>query len=50
MYLLDKIKKIIKDDEKRTVIFLAISALSLILSFFKINMLPFDEAYIAVIL
>lgn len=47
---MDKIKKIIKDDEKRTVIFLAISALSLILSFFKINMLPFDEAYIAVIL
>lgn len=47
---MDKIKKIIKDDEKRTVIFLAILALSLILSFFKINMLPFDEAYIAVIL
>ncbi len=39
-----------KDDKKRTILFLILSGISLVLSFLKINILPFDVAWIAIIL
>lgn len=41
---------ILKNEEKRTVLFLAISLVALILSLCKVNILPFDFAWIAIIL
>lgn len=45
-------KKLLFDEEKRTIIFLILSGLSLVLSFFSIlkGNLPFDIAWIAIIL
>lgn len=39
-----------KDDKKRTMLFLLLSGISLIFSFLKINILPFDSAWIPIIL
>jgi len=39
-----------KDDKKRTMLFLLLSGISLIFSFLKINILPFDAAWIPIIL
>lgn len=47
---MSKISEFIKDEEKRTMIMLIISALSLIISFFNLIDLPFDAAYIAIVL
>lgn len=41
---------LLKEEEKRTVLFLAISLPALIISFFKIGNFPFDAAWIAIIL
>lgn len=45
-----KISAFIKNEEERTIILLILSAISLIISFFKLVNLPFDAAYIAIIL
>ncbi len=42
--------KFLKDEEKRTVLFLLISLPTLIVSFFHIGALPFDLAWIAILL
>ncbi|EHI99026.1 heavy metal translocating P-type ATPase [Clostridium sp. DL-VIII] len=47
---MSKISEFIKDEEKRTMIMLIISVLSLIISFFNLIDLPFDAAYIAIVL
>lgn len=47
---MSKISEFIKDEEKRTMIMLIISALALIISFFNLIDLPFDAAYIAIVL
>lgn len=47
---MNNLKSFIKDEEKRKIIFLIISGISLIMSFFELRLLPFDEAYIAVVL
>ncbi|QAR32500.1 cation-translocating P-type ATPase [Geovibrio thiophilus] len=47
---MDKIKELIEDEDKRTVIFLILSCLSLVVSFFEISVLPFDAAWVAIIL
>lgn len=44
------IKNLIEDDEKRTMLFLALSAVSLVLSFFKIIDIRPDIAWVAIIL
>ena len=41
---------LLKDNEKRTVLFLAISFLSIVISFFKIRSLPIDAAWAAILL
>lgn len=41
---------LLKDDEKRTVLFLAISFISVIISFFKVGNLPVDAAWVAILL
>ncbi len=40
----------LRDDEKRTILFLCLAAVSLIISFFDIGGLPFDAAWIAILL
>lgn len=40
----------LRDDEKRTILFLCLAAVSLILSFFNFGGLPFDAAWIAILL
>ena len=45
-----KISGLFADGEKRTVVFLAASGLSLIVSFFDIGRLPVDAAWIAIVL
>lgn len=40
----------LRDDEKRTILFLCLAAVSLIISFFNIGGLPFDAAWIAILL
>ncbi len=42
--------KLLKDDEKRTVLFLAISFISVIISFFHVGNLPIDVAWLAILL
>lgn len=39
-----------KDDERRTLLFLGLSLLSLIISFFNLGKLPFDGAWLAILL
>jgi P-type Cu+ transporter len=45
-----KLIDFVKDEEKRTVLFLIISAVALLISFFHIGNLPFDAAWAAIIL
>lgn len=42
--------KLLKDDEKRTVLLLAISFISIIISFFNIGNLPINAAWVAILL
>ncbi|MFV0400811.1 MAG: heavy metal translocating P-type ATPase [Oscillospiraceae bacterium] len=41
---------LIKDSEKRTILFLCVSAVSLVVSFFDIGGLPIDAAWVAILL
>ena len=50
MYKEDSMLSIIKDEEKRPLLFLAISLVSLVISFFNIGALPIDLAWIAILL
>lgn len=47
---MDKIKEYFTDEDKRTVLFLVLSCLSLGLSFFEWGRFPFDPAWVAIIL
>ncbi|MGE4497418.1 MAG: heavy metal translocating P-type ATPase [Deferribacterales bacterium] len=47
---MEKIKELFKDEDKRTVLFLVLSCLSLVVSFFEIGSLPFDAAWAAILL
>ncbi|WP_298201468.1 cation-translocating P-type ATPase [Desulfosporosinus sp.] len=42
--------KLLKDDEKRTVLFLVISFISVVISFLNVGDLPFDVAWLAILL
>ncbi|AET68205.1 copper/silver-translocating P-type ATPase [Desulfosporosinus orientis DSM 765] len=41
---------LLKDEEKRTVVFLVISFISVVISFFNIGSLPFNAAWVAILL
>ena len=47
---MNKLIEIFKDDDKRTVLFLVLSAFSLLISFFNIGNLKIDIAWLAIIL
>lgn len=47
---MQNIKEFFEDDEKRTILFLSLSALSLVLSFFKVAGIRPDIAWVAIIL
>lgn len=47
---MEKIKELFEDGDKRTVLFLVLSCLSLAVSFFEIGSLPLDAAWVAILL
>ncbi|MCI1996887.1 MAG: cation-translocating P-type ATPase [Clostridium luticellarii] len=47
---MEKVKNFFKDEEKRVILFMLLSGISLVVSFFDIGKLPLDAAWISIIL
>lgn len=48
--LMEKVKKFLRDEEKRVILFMFLSGISLVVSFFDIGKLPLDAAWLSIIL